>query len=137
VSVEQRVVPVTVHGDPDRLRGALTNLVSNAIQYNQEGGSVVVSAAADNRLATLTIADTGIGIAPDDLDRIFEPFFRADPARSRDAGGAGLGLSVAARIVEQHGGRIDCSSRPGAGTTMTIRLPEAPGGQPEPVDGQG
>jgi signal transduction histidine kinase len=137
VSVEQRVAPVTVHGDPDRLRGALTNVVSNAIQYNREGGSVVVSAAADNRLATLTIADTGIGIAPDDLDRIFEPFFRADQARSRDAGGAGLGLSVAARIVDQHGGRIDCSSRPGAGSTMTILLPTVPGGQPERVDGQG
>jgi signal transduction histidine kinase len=125
VCVEHRTTPVTVPGDPDRLRDALTNILTNAIQYNRAGGSVVISASVAEGVATLTIADTGIGIAPAELDRIFEPFFRADPARSRDAGGAGLGLSLAARIVEQHGGRIDCSSEPGTGTTIRIHLPVA------------
>jgi two-component system sensor histidine kinase BaeS len=73
----------------------------------------------------LTVTDTGVGIGPDDLPRIFDPFFRADPARSRDAGGAGLGLAVSRAIVERHGGRISCRSEPGRGTTMTIRLPAA------------
>ena len=73
--------------------------------------------------AELSVADTGMGIAADDLPRVFDPFFRADPARSRDAGGAGLGLAVTRAIIERHGGSIACRSASEAGTTVVMSLP--------------
>jgi len=125
VTLEHAPAGVCVRGEPARLGEALTNVVVNAIQYNREGGTVTIGAAEAGGHVDLTVRDTGIGIAPADLERVFEPFFRADPARSRDAGGAGLGLPVAETIVQQHGGRITCVSQPGAGTTVAIRLPVA------------
>jgi two-component system, OmpR family, sensor kinase len=114
---------VTVTGDPDRLRNAVTHVVANAIQYNKDHGevSIRVEGSSDSR-ARIEVRDTGVGIAPDDLPHVFEPFFRADPARSRDAGGAGLGLAVARAIVRQHGGDVTCASSPGAGTCVTMWL---------------
>jgi two-component system OmpR family sensor kinase len=115
--------PVTVSGDPDRLRDALTHVVANAIQYNVERGSVSVKVSeGKSGGAEIEVRDSGVGIAPADLPRVFEPFFRADPARSRDAGGAGLGLAVARAIVRQHGGDVSCHSAPGQGTTVTMTL---------------
>jgi signal transduction histidine kinase len=125
VTLSTETAPVATTGDPDRLRDAVTNVVANAIRYNVDGGRVAVALRPVEDEVELTVTDTGVGIGPDDLPRIFDPFFRADPARSRDAGGAGLGLAVSRAIVERHGGRISCRSEPGRGTTMTIRLPAA------------
>jgi signal transduction histidine kinase len=123
VTLTADTTPLTTTGDPDRLRAAITNVVANAIRYNVEGGRVTIVLQAHDTDAELTVTDTGVGISADDLPKIFDPFFRADPARSRDAGGAGLGLAVARAIVERHGGRIACRSEPNRGTTMHIRLP--------------
>lgn len=115
--------PVWVQADPDRLRQVLGNLLSNAIRYTDQGGHVLLKVRADHGEAILTVQDTGVGIAPGDLPRVFDRFWRADPARQRATGGTGLGLTIAHRIVTDHGGRIDVTSRPHIGTTFTVRLP--------------
>jgi heavy metal sensor kinase len=124
-SSEVRVdgAPIVIVGDPDRLRDAITNILANAIQYNVAGGTVDVGLKQNGSWVDLSVADTGIGISATDLPRVFEPFFRADPARSREVGGAGLGLAISREIIRTHGGDITCESRAGTGTTMTIRLP--------------
>jgi signal transduction histidine kinase len=134
VSIEPTLAPAVVQGDRDRIREAIANLLANAVQYNKDGGSVSLSLSAADDRATLEIADTGIGIGEQDMAKVFEPFFRADPARSRDVGGAGLGLAVTRTIVERHGGAIACRSEPGRGTTMTVVLPVATG---EPASRRG
>ena len=123
--VDVDTIPVTVPGDPDRLFDAVTNVVANAIQYNQEEGNVRIQLTCSEGEAELTVTDTGIGIATSDLTRVFEPFFRADRSRRRDPGGAGLGLAVTHAIVQQHGGRTHCESAPGEGTRVTISLRNA------------
>jgi signal transduction histidine kinase len=114
---------VLVRGDPDRLREVLTNLVSNAIQYNRPDGSVDVRVWREDGWGCLQVEDTGIGIASQDVERVFERFFRADPARTREVGGAGIGLAITKWIVEAHKGQIVCSSEPGRGTRFVVRLP--------------
>jgi signal transduction histidine kinase len=126
VTVTVDALPASIRGDRERLLEAVTNVVANAVQYNQDAGEVRVRLEETPDAVTLTVADTGIGIGADDLGRVFEPFFRADPARSRDIGGAGLCLAVAHATVRQHGGHIRCESTPGAGTTVTITWPRAP-----------
>jgi signal transduction histidine kinase len=123
VAVRVDAAPVTVKGDPDRLAEAVTNVVANAIQYNVDRGRVDVVLTRRSGAAELSVADTGMGIAAHDLPRVFDPFFRADPARSRDAGGAGLGLAVTRSIIERHGGSIACRSASAAGTTVVMSLP--------------
>ena len=103
-----------VRGDGAQLGEVLENLLDNAVQYTPQGGQVNVSANADGRDVTFTVADTGIGIPEADLERIFERFYRVDAARSREAGGTGLGLSIARHIVDAHGGRIWVESAVGA-----------------------
>jgi len=117
--------PVVVVGDQARLTQLLVNLVDNAIKYSREGGSVRVAVSADGPCAEVSIADTGLGIAPEHLPHLFERFYRADPARSRTDGGTGLGLAIAQWIVQRHGGTIDVASAVGEGTTFTVRLPLA------------
>jgi signal transduction histidine kinase len=112
--------PTAVSAVPDRLLDAVTNVVANAIAYNVDGGRVRITLHTRGHLAEIAVTDTGIGISPADVPRIFDPFFQVDRAGNR---GAGLGLAVTRAIVERHGGEISCESRPGAGTTMTIRLP--------------
>jgi two-component system sensor histidine kinase BaeS len=121
--------PIWVDADSDRLRQVLGNLLSNAIRYTDQGGHVLLKVREDNGEAVLTVQDTGVGIAPGDLPRVFDRFWRADPARQRATGGTGLGLTIAHRIVTDHGGRIDVTSRPHIGTTFRVRLPveAAPG----------
>jgi two-component system sensor histidine kinase BaeS len=114
--------PVWIEGDPDRLRQVLGNLLSNAIRYTDAGGHVLLRVREEAGEALLTVQDTGVGIAPADLSRVFDRFWRADPARQRATGGTGLGLTIAHRIVTDHGGRIDVTSSPGAGTTFTVRF---------------
>jgi signal transduction histidine kinase len=113
-------------GDVDRLKQLLLNLISNAIKYTPDGGTVDVSLSKNNGWAYLSIADTGMGIPAEDLPYIFDRFYRVDKARARGQsgqGGAGLGLAIAKWIAQAHGGDIDVVSKVGEGTTFTITLP--------------
>jgi signal transduction histidine kinase len=115
--------PVVVSGDPDRLRQLLLALLDNAVKYTPAGGRIGVALARDSTNARLTVSDDGVGIPATDLPHVFDRFYRADPARSRDPGGTGLGLPIARWIVEQHGGDITVTSEPGEGTQVRIQLP--------------
>jgi signal transduction histidine kinase len=122
--------PVRLAVDRHRVWEMLLNLVTNAIKYTPQGGTVALSLAEEDEAVLLTIRDSGIGIAPGDLPYIFERFWRADPARSRtgDRPGTGLGLAITKWIAEAHGGSITVQSRPGRGTMFVVRLPRN-GGQ--------
>jgi signal transduction histidine kinase len=115
--------PISIQADPEALRRALLILIDNAAKYTPPGGSVTVRFKAQNGLAVASVADTGIGIAKEDVPHIFDRFWRADKARSREYGGAGLGLSIAKWIVETHRGSIVVESEPGKGSTFYIRVP--------------
>lgn len=116
-------VPAPVLGDQTRLTQLVINLVDNALKYTPEGGSVYVNVAVDAGQAVLQVRDTGVGIAAEHLPHLFERFYRVDAARSRDEGGAGLGLAIAEWIVRAHHGAITAASALGGGTTFTVRLP--------------
>lgn len=115
--------PVVVLGDAEALRRLVFILIDNAIKYNKEGGSVRVDLGSESGQAVCRVSDTGIGIAEQDLPHIFDRFWRADKVRSRGAGGAGLGLSIARWIAERHNGTIGVASQPGKGSTFTVRIP--------------
>ncbi len=115
--------PLSIRGDCERLRRVLLNLVDNAIKYTPPGGRVTISLQREGEWASLRVTDTGIGLAPEDRQKIFERFFRSAEARSRSEGGAGLGLCIARSIVEAHGGKIQVKSSPGLGSTFTVLLP--------------
>lgn len=108
--------------DRARLRQLLLNLLSNAVKFNRAGGTVTIDIAAGHEL-TITIADTGHGIADDELPRVLGPFGRTDSATSRTAAGAGLGLPLARALVERHGGRLDIESEADCGTTVMVTFP--------------
>lgn len=112
---------LTVMGDPDRLTQAVGNLLSNAIRYTPEGGTVTVRVAAEAGHAVISVADTGVGIEPADQDKVFRRFWRADS--SREGTGVGIGLALVKEIVDRHGGTIRVVSAPGQGTTFDISLP--------------
>jgi two-component system, OmpR family, sensor kinase len=114
---------IVVHGDESRLMQLIVNLVDNAIAHTPSGTNVTVDVAMerDGSTAVLSVRDTGLGIAPEHLPHLFERFYRADPARA--AGALGLGLAISRSIVEAHGGRIEAESRPGRGSTFTVKLP--------------
>jgi heavy metal sensor kinase len=115
-----------VVGDVDRLKQVILNLVTNALKHTPEGGRVTLGLARVTRWARLTVSDTGVGIPPDELPKVFDRFYRVDKARSRAMGGAGLGLSIAQRIVQMHGGRIEAASEGiDKGTTFSVWLPLA------------
>jgi signal transduction histidine kinase len=117
--------------DQHRLAQVLTNLLDNALRHTQRGRRVdVVAARSDHDAVTITVSDDGDGIAAEHLPHIFERFYRADVARDRDHGGAGIGLAIAKALVQAHDGTIAASSRgPGTGTTFTVTLPA---GAPDP-----
>ena len=117
--------PVLIIGDAMLLEQATLVILDNAIKYNHAGGSVTITTCVENEHAQLVIQDTGIGIAANDLAHIGERFYRVDKARSREAGGTGLGFSIARSIVNSHNGTIDLQSIEGEGTTVTITLPLA------------
>jgi two-component system OmpR family sensor kinase len=125
VVVETALRAAELAVDPSRMAQVMTNLLTNAIRYNRKGGNVRVSLDADARYATLTIADTGLGIPVESQPHIFERFYRVDKARSREEGGSGLGLAICKTIVEAHGGTITFHSVVGQGTTFVVRLPLA------------
>jgi two-component system OmpR family sensor kinase len=112
-----------VMGDSDRLKQLLLNLVSNGLKYTPEGGSVTISLSRSDEWVRVDVADTGIGIPPEDLPHIFDRFYRVDKARSRAMGGTGLGLSIARWIAEAHGGQLSVVSEVGKGSTFTVTLP--------------
>jgi len=112
-----------VRGDAGLLRDVLQNLLDNAIQYTPEGGLIRVNATVGAKELVVTVTDTGIGIPLAEQERIFERFYRVDPARSREAGGTGLGLSIAKHIVEAHGGRLSVDSEVGHGSKFSFSVP--------------
>lgn len=114
---------VTIEVDSDMITQAVINIMSNAMRYTPEDGWVVVTVRADRRHVMISVSDTGIGIAKEDLSRIFGRFWRADASRAREAGGLGVGLAVTKQIVERHHGFISVESELGKGTTFTIHLP--------------
>jgi signal transduction histidine kinase len=120
-----QVEPTVVTGDPDRLRQLLLILLDNAIRYTPAPGRVTVALRHFGQQAEVEVRDEGVGIPPADLPRVFERFYRADPARSRDPGGSGLGLAIAQWIVARHDGTVTLRSRPGEGTTAAVMLPAA------------
>jgi two-component system, OmpR family, sensor histidine kinase SenX3 len=120
-----------VYGDPDLLMTAVRNLVDNAVAYSDPGTRVAVAVTHGDGLVEIAVTDQGVGIAADDQLRIFERFFRVDPARSRDTGGTGLGLAIVKHVCANHGGEVTVWSTPGHGATFTMRLPAA---ATEPTD---
>ncbi len=113
-----------VLGDRTQLEMAISNLIENAINYSPEGTQVIITEKCENNLIEITVTDQGIGIPEKDLERIFERFYRVDPARSRQTGGTGLGLSIVKHVITNHGGDVSVWSAEGAGSTFTIRLPQ-------------
>ncbi|HVE14143.1 MAG TPA: ATP-binding protein, partial [Elusimicrobiota bacterium] len=125
--VRLSVVPGSAPGraDPGQLRQVLVNLIANAIKFNKEGGSVSVSARVRDGLVEVSVEDTGLGIPPGDLPRVFERFYRVDKARSREQGGTGLGLSIAKHLVEANGGSIAAESAEGQGSVFRFHVSAA------------
>jgi len=121
VSLPQPAEGIAYRGDRFRLEQMLINLLDNAVKYTDQGG-IAVSVAADGAGLVIEVRDSGSGIPAEHLDRIFERFYVVDKARSRQKGGTGLGLAIVKHIVQLHGGEIAVQSRPGAGSTFTIRL---------------
>jgi two-component system OmpR family sensor kinase len=122
IKIISQISSLKITGDSERLAQVVMNLLTNAIQYNQSGGEVRVKLEPQAGLAVLTVTNSGPGIAPADLPRVFERFYRADQSRT-GTGNAGLGLSICKAIVEAHGGTIEAASEAGMGTTFTVRLP--------------
>jgi len=112
-----------LRGDRAQLGAALGNLVENAVTYSPEHSTVAVTAKGDRGDVRLTVTDQGIGISPEEQERIFERFYRVDPARARATGGTGLGLSIVKHVVAGHGGRVEVWSEPGLGSSFTLVLP--------------
>jgi two-component system sensor histidine kinase SenX3 len=117
---------VHVYGDEALLVVALHNLIANAIHYSPGSSRVGIGVRHSAGIVEIAVTDQGIGIPEEDLDRVFERFYRIDPARSRNTGGSGLGLSIVKHVVHNHGGDVRVWSQLGNGSTFTIRLPEAP-----------
>jgi len=125
VEIHCELPAVKCVGDSERIGQVVTNLLSNAIHFNHEKGEVRVAARFENGTAFLAVADTGVGIPPEELPHIFERFYRVDKSRSRIQGKTGLGLAICKAIVEAHSGAIEVTSQPGAGSTFEVRLPAA------------
>ena len=124
VRIDDDVPPhLAAEADAERIHQVLFNLVDNAVRFTPPGGEIRVTARPDGGRVHVSVTDTGVGISPEHLPRVFERFYRVDPARSRDDGGTGIGLAIARSIVEAHGGRIVAKSDPGHGSAFTFDLP--------------
>jgi two-component system sensor histidine kinase BaeS len=119
------LAPAVVAGDRGRLDQVAANLLSNALRYTDAGGQVTVTVRRDGGLAVLEVADTGIGIAAQDVPRVFTRFWRGERSRSRATGGAGIGLSIVKELVTAHGGRVEVRSVVAEGSTFTVTIPAA------------
>jgi two-component system sensor histidine kinase SenX3 len=123
----------TVSGDRRQLVSAVENLLDNACKYSDDGSTVEIRSRAAGAAVEVDVQDSGIGIPARDLERVFERFYRVDPARSRQTGGTGLGLSIVRHVAGNHGGDVRVVSREGEGSTFTLRLPStADGAGPTP-----
>jgi signal transduction histidine kinase len=122
-------------GDPDRVRQILLNLLSNAVKFTRPGGRVIVRCrpAAEGEAASVEVEDTGIGIAAEHLERIFEPFTQVDESHTREAGGTGLGLAISRRFAVLMGGELTARSQPGTGSVFILRLPATRAAAPAPA----
>lgn len=112
-----------IYGDRELLTTAVRNLLGNAIRYSNNNSTVRIRASLSNGWVRIAVEDEGVGVRPEQRDRIFERFYRGDEARTRDTGGSGLGLSIVKHVVADHGGRVDLESEPGRGSTFTLVLP--------------
>ncbi|MGH2727796.1 MAG: sensor histidine kinase, partial [Actinomycetota bacterium] len=112
---------------PDKVERILLNLITNALRHTPYDGSIAVRVSEASGGVSVAVEDTGDGLADEDLDRVFESFWRADPSRSSATGGAGLGLAIARGLVEAHGGRIWAEHRPGGGARFVFTLPDPQG----------
>ena len=126
VSIDAPVDLPVLFADENRLQEVIYNLLDNAVKYSQPEGKIVMKAAREGDQVRIGISDQGIGVPSRDLPRIFERFYRADKARSRELGGTGLGLSIVKHIVELHSGSVEAESTIGRGTTISVRLPIRP-----------
>ncbi|GAC1674406.1 MAG: sensory box histidine kinase PhoR [Candidatus Dormibacteraceae bacterium] len=118
-------LPVVVEGDDTRLRQVLGNLVRNAIVHTPPQSAIEIAVSTEDGVGRMSVADHGPGLRAEELEHIFEPFYRADPSRSRDSGGAGLGLSIVSAVVAAHGGRVKVKETSGGGATFEVELPLA------------
>lgn len=123
IQVNVELAEVEVEAVEDLLSQVWVNLLHNSVKFTPEGGEIMLSLAAEAQEAKVTINDTGIGIAEQDLGHIFERFYKADKSRTRSAGGSGLGLSIVKKIVDIHQGNIFVTSEPGKGTRFTLTIP--------------
>ena len=114
---------VGVRGDADMIRQATANLISNAVRYTPEGGTITVSVSSHEGMCAIAVRDTGIGLSPDEAKMVFSRFWRADAGRTRESGGLGIGLSVVKEIVDRHNGYVDVEGEKGVGACFTINLP--------------
>ena len=114
---------VRVRGDADMIRQATANLISNAVRYTPEGGTITVSVSSHEGMCAIAVRDTGIGLSPDEAKMVFSRFWRADAGRTRESGGLGIGLSVVKEIVDRHNGHVDVEGEKGVGACFTINLP--------------
>jgi signal transduction histidine kinase len=124
VSVDDRLGPFV--GDERKIRQVLLNLLSNAVKFTPEGGTIAVRAAPADGSVEVSVSDTGIGIAPEDQEAIFQEFRQVGTDYARKREGTGLGLALARRFIDLHGGRLWVKSRPGEGSTFTFTLPVRP-----------
>ena len=121
--LEERVEPgLVLTGDPDQLIRLFFNLLDNAVKFTGDGGRVGIAGSRDVATVTVEVSDTGAGIAPEHVDKVFDRFYRAEESRARATGGHGLGLAIAGEIARAHGGTLSVSSRPGHGSTFTVTL---------------
>jgi signal transduction histidine kinase len=116
---------LAVRADPEKLRQILINLLSNAIKFTDEEGAITVECASDRRTVRLSVKDTGVGIAADQQEKIFEPFVQVDRRLNRPMEGTGLGLAISRELARGMGGELTVESRPGDGSTFTLSLPRA------------
>ena len=124
ISLEVGVFPdVLLLAHEESIHEIFNNLIDNAIKYSEDGGTVKISAIATDQTISITVKDAGVGIARENIDLIFDRFFRVDPSRSRTIGGSGLGLSIVKAAVDRHNGQIKVESEPGVGTRFTVELP--------------
>ena len=124
IAIASQVEPdLYIHGDRAQIHAAVSNLVENAVTYSPEDAKVSVTAKAIDDEVQITVSDNGIGIPQEEIDRIFERFYRVDPARARATGGTGLGLSIVKHVAASNGGRVTVWSEPGQGSSFTLILP--------------
>jgi two-component system sensor histidine kinase SenX3 len=128
--VSEQSPKLEVFGNKEMLITAVKNLIENAISYSDQGTNVGIGCSAKESIAEITVTDSGAGISPENQERIFERFYRADPSRSRETGGTGLGLSIVKHVAKTHRGEIKLFSQVGVGSTFTLRVPLATASDP-------